>query len=78
MGYGCVPVVSDLPANNEWIKTNNNGIIIKSSVSKALKLATNLQIEKVQQQNKKLIIEKATKKVNKTIFESIYNKIILQ
>ena len=40
MGYGCVPVVSDLPANNEWIKSQQNGVIIDSSISIALKIAT--------------------------------------
>ena len=76
MGYGCVPVVSDLPANNEWIINNKNGIIIKSSITNALNCAKNLPLETVQKENKKLIIEKATKKVNKTKFESIYSKIL--
>lgn len=28
MAYGCVPVLSDLPANREWIEDGKNGIII--------------------------------------------------
>ncbi|WP_052212407.1 glycosyltransferase [Anaerovibrio lipolyticus] len=29
MSYGCVPIVSDLPANREWVTDGENGIIYK-------------------------------------------------
>lgn len=29
MAYGCLPIVSDIPANHEWIRHLENGIIIK-------------------------------------------------
>lgn len=75
MGYGCVPVVSDLPANNEWINTEENGIIILDSISQGLEKANSLPIEKVQQLNKKIIETKATKQVNRDKFISLYNNI---
>ncbi len=30
MAYGCIPVVSDIPANKEWVINNENGIIYSS------------------------------------------------
>ncbi len=30
MAFGCIPVVSDIPANKEWIKNSENGIIYYS------------------------------------------------
>lgn len=31
MAYGCIPIVSDLPANREWIIEGENGIIYKNN-----------------------------------------------
>lgn len=76
MGYGCIPVLSDLPANNEWVKNNENGIIVKESLSKSLTQALSLSLEEVQQKNIELVLSKATKKSNKHKFESLYDKII--
>lgn len=77
MGYGCIPVLGDLPANNEWVKNNENGIIVKESLSKSLTQALSLSIEEVQQKNIELVLNKATKKSNKHKFESLYDKIIV-
>ncbi len=30
MAYGCVPILSDLPANKEWVVNGKNGVIYKS------------------------------------------------
>lgn len=76
MGYGCIPVLSDLPANNEWVKNKENGIIVKESLSKSLTQALSLSLEEVQQKNIELVLNKATKKSNKHKFESLYDKII--
>jgi len=76
MGYGCIPVVSDLPANLEWINSGENGIVVSNSVQQSFRNALLLDIEKIQQKNKTLILNKATKEVNNKKFVSIYNKII--
>ncbi|MBD3638449.1 MAG: glycosyltransferase family 4 protein [Crocinitomicaceae bacterium] len=75
MGYGCIPVVSDLPANKEWITDGENGIIMDDNLKNAIKKAVQLNQDAVARQNKKLILEKGTKEVNKSIFEQIYNSI---
>ena len=32
MAYGCIPILSDLPANKEWVKNNENGIIVEDKL----------------------------------------------
>lgn len=76
MSYGCIPVVSNLPANKEWITNNENGIIMRSSIEESLSKAIELPLENVQIKNKEIIESRATKKVNKDKFISLYNKIL--
>jgi glycosyltransferase involved in cell wall biosynthesis len=76
MGYGCIPVLSDLPANKEWVLDMDNGCIVKESVLDSIKSALTLSLQQVQEKNKKIIINKATKQVNKTKFESLYDSVI--
>jgi len=33
MAYGCIPVVSDIPANHEWIREHENGIFYKDGIT---------------------------------------------
>jgi glycosyltransferase involved in cell wall biosynthesis len=33
MAYGCVPIVSDIPANREWIEHGKNGIIVGTNTN---------------------------------------------
>ena len=76
MGFGCIPVVSCLPANKEWIINNENGLIIDNSISDSLSKAKDLSLEKVQQINRTIIETRATKAVNKEKFISLYKKIL--
>jgi glycosyltransferase involved in cell wall biosynthesis len=44
MAYGCIPVLSDIPANHEWIKDGVNGIIFRKedfNLSKFLEFSSN-------------------------------------
>jgi len=76
MGYGCIPVVSNLPANLEWIVNNENGIIVNDGLLNALERVSDISLLDLQSINKQLIINNATKMVNRNKFESIYNKIL--
>ena len=76
MSYGCIPVISDLPANREWVKNNNNGIIIEDSIAGSLENSKNLNLNLVQEINKEIIETRATKKVNRDKFISLYQNII--
>jgi glycosyltransferase involved in cell wall biosynthesis len=76
MAYGCIPIVSDLPANREWIDHGKNGLITSGDLSKDLALAQTLDVYKVQQLNKLIISQKATKAVNQSKFIAMYNRIL--
>lgn len=76
MGYGCVPVVSDLPANREWIEDGVNGVIVKDSLVESLEKAKDMDQQKVASMNSELIMKKGTKDVNRALFLEIYNSII--
>ncbi|MCG8578250.1 MAG: glycosyltransferase family 4 protein [Flavobacteriales bacterium] len=76
MGYGCVPVVSDLPANKEWIEDQQNGQIVQNDLKEAIEKAAQMDLSKVQEQNINIVLEKATKKVNREIYQKIYDQLI--
>jgi glycosyltransferase involved in cell wall biosynthesis len=76
MAAGCIPLVSDLPANKEWIEDGRNGIIVKNGngnfIQKALALNTTL----CSSINQKLIQEKATKESQRKLFIDLYKRIL--
>jgi len=76
MSMGCIPVVSNLPANKEWIEDGRNGIIVKDVYSEFLSEALLLDSSELSKINKKLINQKGTKEVNRKLFYSIYDEIL--
>jgi glycosyltransferase involved in cell wall biosynthesis len=75
MSLGCVPIVSDLPANKEWVANNRNGIIIKNLDCDFISEALLLNQDTVAEINRELIAQKGTKEVNRKIFYEIYDEI---
>jgi hypothetical protein len=73
MAYGCIPVLSNLPANNEWIRNEENGIILESLNDDFFKRALALNIDEVASLNKKIVDEKGTKLANKKVFIQLYD-----
>jgi glycosyltransferase involved in cell wall biosynthesis len=76
MAYGCVPVLSDLPANREWIDDGKNGIIVNTPSENIFERALKLNIDEVASLNNRIIIEKGTKVANKKKFIQLYNHIL--
>ncbi len=75
MAYGCIPILSDLPANREWVNNNENGIIVEDKLENEINKALNLELESIKSKNLDLISKYATKKINREKFYSIYNKV---
>jgi glycosyltransferase involved in cell wall biosynthesis len=75
MAYGCIPIVSDLPANKEWITHLENGIISDGDVMKDIEIALTLDPMSIEEKNKVIIENRATKETNKRLFSSIYDKL---
>jgi L-malate glycosyltransferase len=75
MAFGCVPVLSDLPANREWIESGSNGIICSTDdLSNYVNQAVTLDQQRVAEINKEIILQKATKEANRRIFFSLYDQ----
>jgi glycosyltransferase involved in cell wall biosynthesis len=75
MGYGCIPVVSDLPANHEWVADGENGVIVKGSLEEAFQRALTLDTAALIANNVQIIQKNATKKLSKKIFTNIYKSL---
>lgn len=76
MAAGCIPVVSDLPANREWISDNVNGIIVKDLHSDFISAALNLNAQNVRDINASIINDRASAEAAKQKFAGVYNKFV--
>ena len=74
MSAGCIPVLSDLTVSYEWIENKKNGII-KCDNENAFVSALNLDLNKAQTINSKIIVTKATGQITTKMFESIYQNL---
>lgn len=75
MYYKCFPIVSDLPANREWIVDGKNGIVIQAGEGVFDRFAS-MDIDNVIDYNRKLVEEKGSKSANKQIFLNIYKSLL--
>ena len=75
MSAGCIPIVSDLPSNREWIQDGKNGVIVKSNVN-PFESALGLDVDRLTQINHQLIQENATRQASVLKFVSFYQKAI--
>jgi len=76
MSLGCIPVVSNLPANREWVENQRNGVVVDNIDTPFFERFAEIEFEKAIAINKKLIAEKGTKEVNKKRFIEIYQKLL--
>ncbi len=72
MRCGAVPVVSDLPANREWITSGENGLLVNDFTTPFLAEALQLDQQRVAMKNTKLINERADAKVCREKFLALY------
>jgi hypothetical protein len=71
MSANCIPVVSDLPANREWITHMENGIIVQTDIN-PFEQALTLNQQQVSEVNQALITQKATRQSSIHQFLAIY------
>ena len=76
MACGCISVVSNIPANLEWIVNDLNGIVADDLSSSFIERALQLDMQLVKQMNNFLIEKKGTVEVNHEKFLSIYNDVL--
>ncbi|MGE5553672.1 MAG: glycosyltransferase family 4 protein [Betaproteobacteria bacterium] len=81
MNWGCLPIVSDLPANREWIEHGRNGLIVtpnEEELARALQRAledADLRL-KACRLNQALIRERAIWEDNLAQMEAIYTQLL--
>jgi glycosyltransferase involved in cell wall biosynthesis len=78
MACGCIPVVSDLPANREWIQSGLNGIIVNDIESDFISDALKLNLTEAINMNKNRIEKDGTKASNRIKFIQLYQAILEQ
>ena len=76
MACGCIPVVSDLPANREWIQSGVNGIVVEDLQSDFISKALKLNYKEAIEINKQRIEKDGTKEANRTKFLQLYQTIV--
>jgi L-malate glycosyltransferase len=75
MYYECIPIVSDLPANREWIKHLENGYIATDLDHDFLSEVFNFEFKEARQNNRKRIESDGTAQASCTQIQSILNSI---
>jgi glycosyltransferase involved in cell wall biosynthesis len=80
MTYGCIPIVSNLPANKEWINNNQNGVVVGNheTLTDAVDRAMLLSQSEVAKFNTTIIQNKGSKEANKKVFEDLYDQLLLK
>lgn len=78
MAYGCIPILSNLDSNKDWVEDGINGILVQEyeSVEEAIHRGMLLDAGKVQARNREIIAQRATKAANARIFLEIYDKLL--
>lgn len=76
MSNGCIPVLSNINANNEWVTNGQNGILINNIDDNFLEQALTINAEYCSTYNFNLVQQKASKESQKKIFVSIYQSLI--
>jgi glycosyltransferase involved in cell wall biosynthesis len=76
MACGCLPVVSDLPANREWIEDGVNGKVVNERESGVIEQALAIDPVAAASINREIINRKATVAVTQRIFAGIYAELL--
>jgi glycosyltransferase involved in cell wall biosynthesis len=75
MAYDCVPIVSNLPSNKEWIKNGENGFIVQDLEKEFLSDMLIVNLEKAININKERILQDGTKEANRKKFIHLYEQV---
>lgn len=76
MACGCIPIVSNLPANREWIKNGENGVVVENVDGDFIETALSIHQEDAVRINIERIERDGTKEANRIKFLKLYQKIV--
>jgi glycosyltransferase involved in cell wall biosynthesis len=75
MAYGCIPIVSNLPSNKEWIKNGENGFIVTDLEIEYLSEMLSVDLVYARNINKERILQDGTKEANRKKFIRLYEQV---
>lgn len=75
MAYDCVPIVSNLPSNKEWIKNGENGLVVQDLEIEYLSEILSVDLNNARIINKKRILQDGTKEANRKKFIQLYEQV---
>lgn len=75
LGAGCIPVLSNIPANLEWVQDGINGVIVQDADENFFEKAIQLDEKQVRLLNREISQRKGTFEANQEAFMSVYEKI---
>jgi glycosyltransferase involved in cell wall biosynthesis len=73
LSAGCIPLLSDIPANREWIVNGKNGILTSTLSPTDFENALRLWRHSSAEQNLEIILQKATRQISRKLFTDIYD-----
>jgi len=76
MASGCLPVLSNLPANREWVKDKENGLLVDDLDSNFFEEALKINFENSSKINKELTEKHASQEINRNKFITLYDRIL--
>jgi glycosyltransferase involved in cell wall biosynthesis len=75
MAYGCIPIVSDIPANKEWIKEGRNGIIYDPQTAFEQAEIILSKQEQIMIENRKIVEKRAIFPKSMKLYVETINKL---
>lgn len=78
MYYKCTPILSDLPANREWVTHMENGFIVSDLDSNFIMDAMQLVLQKAGDMNREIILQKGTEKRSRQLFREVLFKAMIK
>jgi len=78
MACGCIPIVSDLPANCEWVSSGVNGIVVKDIERDFISEALLINEKNAKELNSRRIMIDGTKEANREKFINLYKTALNQ
>jgi len=71
MYFKCIPILSNLPANKEWVESGVNGLIVEDLNANFIQQAIDFDQEKMGEFNREVILKKGTVAISEDCFKNV-------
>ena len=77
MSFGCIPVLSNLPANAEWVNESNGVVVKDNDLLQGINTAAQMNAQDIWMLNAKIIEERASKKGIRELYLNLYKSLLV-